>query len=49
MISKKPAGVIGAKQDRPHGEIQWLYDLPDTCQLSGYVQVINKGDYFSRR
>ena len=35
MITKKPAGVIGARQDRPDGEIQWLYELPETSQLSG--------------
>ncbi|KAK7102632.1 inhibitor of nuclear factor kappa-B kinase subunit epsilon-like [Littorina saxatilis] len=40
MITKKPAGVIGARQDRPNGEIQWLYELPDTSQLSGGLQKL---------
>ena len=35
MITKKPMGVIGARQDSPKGQIEWLYELPDTCQLSG--------------
>ncbi|XP_076447749.1 serine/threonine-protein kinase TBK1-like [Babylonia areolata] len=38
MITKKPAGVIGARQESARGAIQWLYELPDTTQLPGGLQ-----------
>ncbi|KAL8559197.1 hypothetical protein ACOMHN_048444 [Nucella lapillus] len=40
MITKKPAGVIGASQESSSGAIHWLYELPDTMQLSGGLQKL---------
>ena len=40
MITKRPKGAIGAIQSKPKGEIEWIYSLPDTCQITGWVTKV---------
>ncbi|XP_028924172.1 inhibitor of nuclear factor kappa-B kinase subunit epsilon [Ornithorhynchus anatinus] len=39
MTSEKPAGAIAGVQKRESGPLEWSYDLPTTCQLSGGLRA----------
>lgn len=40
ITSRKPSGAISGIQTSANGQIQWSHTLPDTCQLSEYLQKV---------